>query len=432
MRRLLKQSPRTEETQRPVKSQYEPHLLLIKELITVCRGNLVRVREQLAQEHQLSIAYSTLTYLVRQYQLLEAPPKRIGEYDFKPGDEMQHDTSPHIVQLGGRPIKAQCASLVLAFSRRLFIQYYPCFTRFEAKSFLQEALTFMQGSARRCVVDNTSVILCAGAGKDAVIAPEMQFLSRFFGFEFIAHAVNRPQRKGRCERNFHFAENNFLSGRAFRDWEDLNQQARQWCETVANQKIKRCIGMSPQTAYIQEKPFLVPLPEALLPIYKHEKRGVDTRGYVNVDTNRYSMPESHIGHEVDVYQYMDKIEIYYQHRLVTSHPRIRGARNQCSLIEGHHQSLRRQEREQAHSAAEKELMGCADILDAYVKQLRSHVRGRGVSVFKRLLYLKQLYPADAFLQAIAQAEQYGLYDLSRLESLILRCVSGDFFNLQQS
>ncbi len=50
-------------------------------------------------------------------------------------------------------------------------------------------------------------------------------------------------------------------------------------------------------------------------------------------------------------------------------------------------------------------------------------------MFKRLLYLKQLYPAEAFMMAIEKAEQYGLYNMPRLEKLIIRCVAGEFFNL---
>ena len=45
---------------------------------------------------------------------------------------------------------------VLAYSRRLFVQYYPCYTRFEAKQFLLEAARFMAGTCPVCVIDNTS------------------------------------------------------------------------------------------------------------------------------------------------------------------------------------------------------------------------------------------------------------------------------------
>ena len=168
---------------------------MIKTLLTECRNNLVRVHERLSLEHQITLPYSTLTHLVRKYQLQSSKTRRVGEYHWEPGQEMQHDTSPHIVTIAGQSVKAQCASLVLAFSRQLFIQYYPCYTRFEAKIFLQQALSFMQGSCRRCVIDNTTVILAAGAGQSAVVAKDMPFFSRFYGFEFMAHAVNDPNRK---------------------------------------------------------------------------------------------------------------------------------------------------------------------------------------------------------------------------------------------
>jgi hypothetical protein len=90
-------------------------------------------------EHGISIGYSTLTRIARELGLREPEKKRAGVYTFGPGEEMQHDTSPHKVILAGKPMTAQCAGLILAYSRRLFIRYYPCFTRFEAKVFLADA-----------------------------------------------------------------------------------------------------------------------------------------------------------------------------------------------------------------------------------------------------------------------------------------------------
>jgi hypothetical protein len=37
------------------------------------------------------------------------------------------------------------------------------------------------------------------------------------------------------------------------------------------------------------------------------------------------------------------------------------------------------------------------------------------------------YPRDAFLAAVAEAAHYGLYDLDRLERMILRRIASDFF-----
>ena len=48
---------------------------------------------------------------------------------------------------------------------------------------------------------------------------------------------------------------------------------------------------------------------------------------------------------------------------------------------------------------------------------------------RRLIEMKRTYPAGPFIAAIEQALRYGLFDLGRLEDLILKQVAGDFFAL---
>ena len=173
----------------------------LQEVYARAKGNAVRMGQILAEEDDLSLPYSTLTRWVRQAELRQAP-KRVGQYHFEPGQEMQHDTSPHRLEVAGVGLTAQCAALVLAYSRRLFMQYYARFTRLEAKHFLLQAAQFMDGTCPRCVIDNTSVMVVGGSGPDAVFAPEMKAFARSLGFEFMAHRLNDPNRKGRIERPF--------------------------------------------------------------------------------------------------------------------------------------------------------------------------------------------------------------------------------------
>ena len=115
------------------------------------------MQELLREQHGAEVPYSTLTYWVRELQLREEPPARVGHYDFAPGQEMQHDTSPHRLRIGGILLTAQCAGLILGFSRQSFIQYYPRFTRFEAQVFLNEAFSFLGGTCTRCDPSTTPV-----------------------------------------------------------------------------------------------------------------------------------------------------------------------------------------------------------------------------------------------------------------------------------
>src|SRR3970040_2945143 len=156
-------------------------LAYLKSAFERAQGNVVRVGQLLAAAYDLKVSYSTLTRWVREAGL-RSPRERAGEYTFGPGEEMQHDTSPHRVSLGEKTVTAQCAALVLAYSRRLFVQYYPRYSRFEAKQFLLEAARFMDGVTSRCVIDNTSVIVVDGTGSAAGFAPEMVAFSRTLGF----------------------------------------------------------------------------------------------------------------------------------------------------------------------------------------------------------------------------------------------------------
>jgi transposase len=423
VRRILRAHERQAAASLPCAAQT---LAKLEDAFSRARGNVVRVQQLLADENDLQVSYSTLTRWIREAGL-RSPPRRSGEYRHAPGAESQHDTSPHRVVIAGKPVTAQCAGLVLAYSRRLFVQYYPRFTRFEAKHFLLEAARFMNGTCPLCVIDNTSVIVADGTGADAVIAPEMAAFARTLGFRFQAHEVGHADRKGRIERPFFYVETNFLPARSFSSFEDLSRQALAWCRDVANQKPKRMLGMSAEAAYLIEKPYLQPLPSALPPVYEVFERVVDLYGYVSVDTNRYSTPERFVGQSVTVYKYPADIRIYRRGTEIARHPRLIDQRDARHTLPEHHPTPVRRRRGPA--LEEKLLAGHHPSLERYAAALKQRAHGRGVRALRRLLELKRTYPSGPFLAAIDQAMQFGLFDLGRLEKLILKQVIGDFFTL---
>jgi transposase len=416
--------------QRP--SPYEELSPILQEVFKRSGGNAVRIQEILESEYGRSVPYSTLTRIVRDLDLREDKKKsRSGTYEFGPGQEMQHDTSPHQVLIGDKKVKAQCAGLVLGYSRKLFIQYYPCFTRFEARVFLDRAFRFMEGTCPRCIIDNTSVIVAHGSGPDAEMAPEMERFGQIFGVHFIPHAIGDADRKAKIERNFDYAEQNFLAGRTFKDWLDLNEQAKRWSKEVANQKVKRSLGTSPEAAYLMEKPHLIPLPPYIPPVYQTIDRTVDVAGYVQVDTNRYSVPERLIGKEVEVHKLWDRVEVFFKNQRVADHPRLLDKRETRITTHGHHPPFNRQRAHEGPCQEEKTLVGQSERLDQYVEELKKRSSGRGVKAMRRLLDLMRTYPPEAFEKALGEALRYGLYDLSRLEQMILSYVQGNFFTIDE-
>jgi transposase len=250
-----------------------PHREQILELLPVCKGNLVRVHEELVNG-DAKVSYPALTAYCRRHGIGHEPPAPVGQYHFEPGEEAQHDTSPHEALIGGSKRRVQTASMALCYSRMLFFQCYPRFTRFECKVFLTEAQLYFEGACKRWMIDNTHVVVLSGTGADMVPVPEMAAFAKRFGSAFAAHEKGDANRSARVERPFHYIENNFFAGRQFSDWAHLNREARAWCHKV-NATPKRHLHASPRELFALERTRLVPLPAFVPEVYRLHERIVD-------------------------------------------------------------------------------------------------------------------------------------------------------------
>ncbi|ETR68828.1 MAG: integrase family protein [Candidatus Magnetoglobus multicellularis str. Araruama] len=296
---------------------------------------MIRVRQLLAEDHRIDIPYSSLTHLGRQLGLREPKKKQSGKYVFEAGSEMQHDTTIYKIQIGNEIMRLSCAGLILGYSRMSYIQFFPRFTRFEALFFLTDAFQYMGGVCKRCTIDNTSVLVAEGSGPDAIISEKVRQFGVYFGTTFIPHAIGHADRKAHVERLFSYVEGNFLSGRTFSSIPDLNKQAKLWCDQESNVKAKRSLGMSPNQAIISERPFLIPLPDYIPPIYESQYRIVDIYGNVHLDTNRYSVPYQYIGQKVEVQKHIDSVIIYANRKKIAQHSRIIDGRNRRMTDSSH-------------------------------------------------------------------------------------------------
>jgi transposase len=409
---------------RPEKA--EPHRDEILALFDRCRGNLVRVHEELAVKG-VRLSYPALTAFCRRHGIGHAPEPPAGRYHFAPGEEMQHDTSPHDADLGGRVRRVQTASMVLCHSHMLFFQHYPRFDRFTCKVFITEAVRYFDGVCTVCMIDNTHVVVTSGTGKDMVPAPEMAAFAERLRFAWKAHEKGDANRSARVERPFHFIENNFLNGRTFADWDALNREARAWCDKV-NGTHKKHLHAAPRELFAAEKPQLRALPLWVPEVYALHHRVVDVEGYVNVHSNRYSAPWRLIGRRVEVRETQARIEVFDGPRLVASHAKLvdpQGAR----VADPAHRPPRGEGRHARGdvSVEEEQLLRLVPDLADYVGRLKRHAQGRGVRDLRRLLRMVSDYPRGPLLDAVRTAGDYGLFDLERVERMLLRSLARDFF-----
>jgi transposase len=410
----------------------DPHLDLVRQLYVGCGGNLVRVSEELAAQG-IEIGYSTLTSFCRQHGIGTKPPERAGRYVFAAGEEMQHDTSPHAVKIGEHVRQVQCAELVLCYSRKVFAQVYPRWSRFECKAFLSEAIVYFGGAAGRCVIDNLSVVVARGVGADAVMAPEMEAFAKRFDFTFLAHEPGDKNRSAKVERNFDFIENNFYKGRHFASLADLNQQLRAWCDKV-NRGPRRLWGerrQVPEELFLAERPVLKPLPIYIPEVYRLHSRRVDVEGYLNLDTNRYSVPpDVPVGRTLEIRETLDRVRIFDGHKLLCEHDRHEpGAYQRILLPEHRHPGRCTRQMKRAALPQEAPLRAIGVDIVELVERLKKRHGGRAARAIQRLYRMYLEYPTPYLVEAVRAANAYGLLDLSRIERMTLARIRGDFFCL---
>ncbi|HWJ18885.1 MAG TPA: IS21 family transposase [Geobacterales bacterium] len=404
----------------------EPYRQQVLDLLSTCKGNLVRVHEELTASGAL-LSYQALTAFCRRHGLGQTPSEPAGQYHFEPGVEMQHDTSPHEVEVGGKAYKVQTASAVLCYSRLLFFQINPTFQRFDCKVFLTEALRYMGGTPKQIMIDNTHVVVLRGTGRAMIPVPEMEAFAERFGFDFVAHERGDANRSGRVERPFSFIENNFLAGRSFSSWNDLNHQARQWCDRV-NATYKKHIRAVPRELFAVERLHLKPLPAWIPEVYRLHERTVDVEGYVSLHATRYSVPVSWIGRRVEIRETSDKVEIELDARHLVTHVRTMAPLQRITLAEHKPPRGERVKLIERHPE-EQAILHAAPEIAGYVAELKQKGRKVVALSLRQLLRMLREYPRESFLAAVREAAQYGLYDLDRLERMILRRVARDYFLL---
>jgi hypothetical protein len=157
---------------------------------------------------------------------------------------------------------------------------------------------------------------------------------------------------------------------------------------------------------------------------------VDVEGYVSLHTNRYSVPPSFIGRQVEVRETRDHIEIELDARHIVQHRRI-ATPDQVRVTLPEHRPPRGQGpcKRDPHPE-ETAILAAAPEIAPYLENLKRHGRKVIALLLRQLLRMLRDYPREAFLGAIEEAGRYGLYDLDRVERMVLRRVRSEYFRLE--
>lgn len=241
------------------------------------------------------------------------PAAKVAKRRFEtpPGAEMQVDWSVYKVLIGGVLCCVHALGCVLAYSRYLHLRFY----RDERQSTLLEGLarafeTF-GGAALRLVFDNMSTVVLARVGRQQTTLwhPRLLDFARHYGFEPFACRVRHPDRKGKDERIFYYAERDLLRGASFDSLEDLNERAALWATTVANTRVHGTTRRVPAEAFLAERDFLVRLPESRFAVHEDTVRQVGLDATISVGGTLYTVPAHLARRSVAVRLFAEHFEV---------------------------------------------------------------------------------------------------------------------------
>jgi len=402
---------------------------LLKRLYQECDGYAQRVHEKLVEDEHVPIQYSTLTRLLRELGLNRSREPRCDRVPDEPGAEMQHDTTRYPILLGGARAMLVASLLYLRYSKRRYLRFYGTFPRFRMKCFLHEALMFWQHAAPVGIIDNTNLARLRGAGKDAVMAPEMEAFAKQYGFRFVCHAINHPNRKAGEERSFWTVETNFLPGRHFQSLEDLNRQAFEWATVRMEQRPVAKSRLIPAQAFDHERQYLVQLPAHLPAPYLVHERDTDQYGYAAFDGNYYWVPGSS-RQDVRVFEYADRLKIYQGGQCVAGYALAAdGVHNRVFSPEGMPQPARQpKNRKQPAQEEEKRLRALSTAVDGYLN-FALHAGVQAPRFLRELFALSGRMTAAVFIATIERVLHYRIADIETLRRMARLAISQQEFAL---
>lgn len=251
----------------------------------------------------------------------EPSRKVFRRFETKPGKEAQMDWSPYRVPIGGRELLVNCFSLILCHSRRLWIGF---FRNQDLPTLLWghvEAFASHGGVCARIVYDNQTAVTLGRIGRESLWNPSFLEFFKYYGFRPYAHRPRHKERSGKVERPFWYIETDFLKGRTFASWDDLNREARHWLDSVANVRVHATTRRRVDEAYADEKPLLIRLPQTPFPTDRREPRKVQKDGTILVDGSFYPVPAKFVGQWVTVSIYPTRVEVLdAAGRVAVTHP----------------------------------------------------------------------------------------------------------------
>lgn len=250
------------------------------------------------------------------------PPKAgrhpVRRYETAPGEQLQFDWGEFRYEQDGSYHKVFGFTAVLSYSRMRFVVFTK---RCDVASLIQcvmQACEYFGGLPRTMLTDRMKTVLLEMDGTTPVWNEVFADFTAAIGVAPRVCRAYTPQTKGKVERSIGVIKSSFWPGVCFTDLDDLNTQARAWCEQ-RNRQVHQTTHQRPLDRWAEEG--LQPLPHGYAwERFATEERKVSWDGYLSYDGVLYGLPSDPpvAGRVVQVRAQQRVLHVWSQGQLLVS------------------------------------------------------------------------------------------------------------------
>jgi transposase len=354
-------------------------------------------------------------YLRTIRQVVSKTPLRMVET--APGQLAAHDWSDYnITFTTGEKSKVTFFSFILCYSRRQYVSVVEDKKQKTLFRELSSAFIYVDGVTLEVRGDNQKPCVDHWEGGQPVFNPAYLSFASHYRFRPRTITPYKPQENLKIERPFYYLEQSFLKGRQFKDREDLKEQLRRWLIEVNDVRIHGTTKRRPIDMYIEEHPYLQPLPAIHFDTSEVVQRVVNQESCVQWKEYMYAVPKKYMYEVCPVRITEDQLIVYSPsgEQLVV-HPLAKPGQKEryVGLPE-----KPRNKPDLAIGDVISRLEGFGPEMTQYIELVKQYKGKSWGYHLRRLLALKVNYRTEDIMVAVRRARKYKVFDAGTIESFL--------------
>lgn len=339
---------------------------------------------------------------------------------FKPGECAQVDWGyAGLVPVGTTHRRLSFFLMVLAHSRRMYLEFTLAETLEHFLSCHQHAFEYFNGVVKEVWVDNCKVAVLSRNGSSPVFNPRYLDFANHHGFSIRACGVRKPQEKGRVENGVGYVKKNFLHGLELSDYKIINPAARHWLDTVANLRVHGQTQKVPQELFAGEN--LKPLHPLAYETAITETIRVSCQFRIKVDGNAYSVPCQYASAKLTLKKFPDRLVIYDGINQVAEHVRSYD-RNQDYEQADHVQPLLLERKKARDQKLFLRFLALSSRAEEYYRELEQR-RLNPAHHVQKIVALSELYGTGATARAMEDSFTYQAFSCEYIANILEHRIS---------